>query len=1022
MSLTTLGVREHCRGRAVPRSWNLLRLFCALLMSGGLAATAAAQQAQQQGRVTGVVIDSLSGAPLAGVQVYLEGSALGALTRQNGRYVISNVPPARYQLRAERIGMTLALREITVGPGATIEANFSLEVKALGLDEIVVTGTAGAARRREIGNSITQINVAALPQRPVDVSSMLQATAPGIEVTNGGAGAGQGTKIRLRGSKSLEMGSNPIIYIDGVRMMTGAFPVQAAKDQGNRAANVTQSPLDMINPNDVERIEVIKGSAATTLYGTEASAGVIQVFTKRGSQGAPVWSMEMQQGTQWSQRFGAGNAPYVFMEPWICTGFLKCGKYMDKITTRFSDGTETTREMGGKAHTQMYAGSVRGGGQQLQYFTSGELFDERGNTPNDNLKKWAARSNFTYSPAAELQFQWNTAYMMQDQTNSAQGNNAEGLELNVFRQNANYFTNKADSLINRVFDQTLTSEIERFTTGATATYSPLTNLSNRITIGYDFSNQDTRNIRPFDFFAHPEGIIHASTWQKRILTIDYVGSYNFDLLSNVRSNFSWGGQAVGDETRQIEGYGRIFAAKEPTLSSASSVLGYESRAKLWNAGFFLQNIFDITNKYFLTVGMRVDGNSAFGQGFGLQVYPKASASWVVSDEGFWNESWGQIKLRTAYGRAGRAPGAFDAARTWTNTGLAGDAAFAPSNFGKRDLGPEVTGEFEAGFDGSWLADRFRATYTYYHQLTKDALLNINQIPSQGFTQSQLTNVGEIENKGQELNFEVSPLRRANWGFDVGVNISTNHSKILSHIDTVNVGRPISYSLHELIRNPEATPPSTVDISGNTIYNLRVCNDDPAAGVAFTAAGVPCRLQNQFRGSNLPTRTISGFTTLRLPYGVSVSARGEYRGGHYFTGFNAGPIAVGRGVRSPVCDQYYSKPDPDTFLKPGTPALWVARCTPTIAQGYSMDADYFKLRSLSATIPVDFAFPDRIQNSTLTLALGNLYTWSRESLFGTYGIETFGNTGINSEAASTGFATNERIPPTTTFRASLRVTF
>jgi hypothetical protein len=125
----------------------------------------------------------------------------------------------------------------------------------------------------------------------------------------------------------------------------------------------------------------------------------------------------------------------------------------------------------------------------------------------------------------------------------------------------------------------------------------------------------------------------------------------------------------------------------------------------------------------------------------------------------------------------------------------------------------------------------------------------------------------------------------------------------------------------------------------------------------------------------------------------------------------------------VCEPYYSKPDPNTFLKPETPALWVARCTPSLnGIGYSMDADYFKLRSLSMTIPTDFAFPDRIQNSTLTLAFGNLYTWSRESLFGTYGIETFGNAGINSEAASTGFATNERIPPTTTFRASLRVTF
>ncbi len=1017
--------------RSTTPSSILLRGFLTLTLSAGLTTTALAQQAQQAGRITGVVTDSLSGAPLGGVQVFLEGSALGAMTNQAGRYTIGNVPPARYQLRAERIGMTLALREITVEPGGTVEANFTLTVKALGLDEIVVTGTAGAARRREVGNSVTQINLAALPDRPVDVSDVLQASAPGIEVTQGGGGAGQGSKIRLRGVKSLEMGSDPIIYIDGVRMMTGAFEVRAAKDQGNRAANVTQSPLDMINPNDVERIEVIKGSAATTLYGTEASAGVIQVFTKRGSQGAPVWTFEMQQGTQWSQRFGMGDdvfrigpdsirvtTKYMYMDPWICTGFLQCGQFMHQ------------------AWTQVYSGSVRGGGQSLQYFTSAELFDEKGNTPNDGIEKWTARSNFTYTPFADLQLQLNTAYMNQAQTNSAQGNNAEGLELNVFRQNQNYFANNDPNLIKRVFDQTLDTEIERFTSGATATYSPLANLTNRFTIGYDFSNQEIRNIRPFGFFAHPEGIIHVANYERRILTFDYVGSFAFNLLSDLRSNFSWGGQAVGDEERLVEGYGVGFpGAAEPTVNSAATVTGYEDRQKVWNAGFFLQNIFDLQNKYFLTFGMRVDGNSAFGGDFGLQFYPKASLSWVISDEGFWRPSWGQIKLRSAYGLAGRAPGAFDAVRTWDNVALAGEAAFTPDNVGNANLGPEVTSEFEAGFDASWLDDRIRAGYTYYYQLTKDALLEFAQIPSNGFTQAQLTNVGKIRNLGSELSLDVSPIRRANLGLDLGLNLSTNYSKVKEHIDPDDENRPVLYTLYTLIRHPEAVPPFAVSSSGLVTYTLRVCNDDPAAGAAYTAPGVPCRMTEQFRGPNLPTEILSGYTTVRLPFGISLSARGEYRGGHYANMPN--PIPIGRSVRSPACFPYYANQN-DVQLKEDVPAQWVARCTPSLATGYSIDADYFKLRSLSATIPLNIAVPDRtaaargpsgppegafrsfLQNATLTLTLNNLYTWSREGLFGTYGFENFTNSGIALE--QTGITSNERIPPPTTFRASLRVTF
>ena len=1013
----TLGKRHHReRGSGIdgPSGRRMLLQGCfAMLLTAALAAATDAQQEAQRGRISGIVVDSLSGAPLAGVQVYVPGQTIGALTRQNGRFVIPNVAPGRYELRAERVGMTVVTKTVVVDAGATAEVNFALDVKALGLDEIVVTGTAGAARRREVGNSISQINPVTLPEKPVDVTDMLQATASGVEVTLGGGGAGQGSKIRLRGSKSIEMGSDPIIYIDGVRMMTGAFPVQAAKDQGNRAANVTQSPLDMVNPHDVERIEVIKGSAATTLYGTEASAGVIQIFTKRGSQGAPVWSIETQQGTMWSQRFGAGDAKYMYMDPWICTGFLKCGEY-----------THT-------AHTQMYSASVRGGAQNFQYFSSGELFDEKGNTPNDGLKRWAARSNFTYSPASELQFQLNTAYMNQDQTNTAQGNNAEGLELNVFRQTQNYFADNDPLLINRVLNQTLASGIERFTTGGAVMYTPNANLSNRFLIGYDYSNQETRNIRPFGFFAHPEGIIHVSNYQRRILTFDYVGSFSFDLMSRLRSSFSWGGQAVGDETTQVEGYGTgIEGAEEPTLESATTALGYEERSKVWNAGFFLQNIFDLRNRYFLTLGLRVDGNSAFGSGFGLQAYPKVSGSWVVSDEGFWKESFGEVKLRVAYGQSGRAPGAFDAVRTWTKTPLKGEPAFSPENVGNPDLGPEVTAEIEGGVDGSWLDNRLRATFTYYRQRTKDALIELDQMPSLGFTQAQLTNVGEIENKGVELSVEASPFRSKTWGVDLGLNLTTNYSKVLSHVDPEDVDRPIAYSLHTLIRHPNAIPcasgtsPSAAAPCMPTALQLRVCNDDPTAGSAYTAPGVPCRMTNQFRGPNLPTTFLSGYTTFRLPLDISLSVRGEYRGGHYTTGIN--PIAIARSVRSPVCEPYYANEE-NVQLRAETPALWVARCTPAIASaggggGYSSKADYFKLRSISATFPIDFAFPQRVQDATLTITMNNVWTWSRESLFGTYGFENFGNEGIVDEDASTGISSNERIPAPTTLRAALRITF
>jgi outer membrane receptor protein involved in Fe transport len=980
------------------------------LLAFGLGAPGA--HAQSTGRVVGQITQSSSGAPVSEAQIYIRGLDVGTFSRQDGRFILLNVPVGTHELRAERIGLGAVTQSITMTAGGSLEINFQMEAQALGLDEIVVTGTAGAARRREVGSSITQINVTELPDRPVNVSSMLQASAPGIELTGGGGGAGQGSLIRLRGTNSLNMGSDPIIYIDGVRMMSGAFPNQPAKDQSNRSANVTQSPLDLLNPNDIERIEVIKGSAATTLYGTEASAGVIQVFTKRGSQGAPVWTAEVQQGTGWSQRFGAGDistqydavgtSKYMYMDPWICTGFLKCGDFANT------------------AHTQSYAASVRGGGQNLQYFTSGELFDEQGNTPNDTMERWTVRGNFTFTPINDLRFQWNSGYTNQAQTNTAQGNNAQGLELNVFRQNQNYFADGNPELINRTLDQTLASNIERFTTGGTVTYSPLVDFTTRLTIGYDLSTQETRNIRPFGFFAHPEGIIHNSTYQNRVLTFDYVGTFSFDLAEGVRSNLSWGGQTLGDEMRRVEGYGRDFpGAAFPTVNSASNAQGYEERSRVWNAGFFFQNIFDISNKYFVTAGVRFDGNSAFGKNFGLQMYPKASLSWIISDEDFWQPTWGQVKLRTAYGQSGRAPRAFDAVRTWQNVGFLGQASFAPQNVGNPDLGPEVTGEFEFGADASWMSDRIRSGFTYYRQLTKDALLNVQPIPSEGFTANRLTNVGEIENKGMELSLDLSLIQRANFGWDVGGSFSTNSSEVLSWTtpDAVQIGRSVLYSTHTIVRNGHVVPPSvtTLALCSAVLTSLGL---DPL-DISQLPSDRACRETGVYRGSNLPTRFINGNTTVRLPRGISVSTRGEFRGGHFTTGLN--PIPIGRSVRSPVCEPYYANQD-NVALKPDTPALWVARCVPGLATGYSQKADYFKLRSISMSVPMDFAFPDRVQNATLTIVMGNVYTWAGESMFGTWGYENFSNAGLGGTTQQTGIDNNERIPAPTTLRASLRITF
>ena len=271
-------------GGGVSRAATLLAVAAALALPAAAFA--------QDGTVTGTVTDAASQRPVGSAQVHLVGTGLGTLSRDNGRFVVLNVPAGEYTLRAERIGYTTMDIQITVAAGATLQQDFSIASQPLGLDEIVVTGTAGAARRREIGSTISQLDVdAQVVGPPTNVDALLQARVPGMSVTQSSASSGGGAMIRLRGNVSMTQSNQPLIYIDGVRVRSAGFAKNVPPiGYSGRSNNDVSSPLNSVNPQDIERVEVIKGAAATTLYGTEASAGVIQIFTKRGSIGEATWT------------------------------------------------------------------------------------------------------------------------------------------------------------------------------------------------------------------------------------------------------------------------------------------------------------------------------------------------------------------------------------------------------------------------------------------------------------------------------------------------------------------------------------------------------------------------------------------------------------------------------------------------------------------------------------------------------------------------------------------------------------
>ena len=937
------------------------------------------------GTVNGTVRRAGSDAPLAGVQVTIAGTRLGSVTKDDGSYVINGVPAGAQRVEARLIGSAPKITPVTVIAAGTARVDFSLSATALTLEEVVVTGTAGQARRREVGNSISAVRADATPEAQTNVSALLQGRVAGASVQLSGGSAGAGASIRLRGISSVALSNQPLVYVDGVRVRSDEYPKNmpaGGASPGLRGPNVYASPLNDIDPNDIERIEIIKGAAATTLYGTEAAAGVIQIFTKKGtSDSRATWNFQTNQGFNRERPFGIDDGS-------PCNKTTECGKYLF-INPWLRDGRR-----------QAYLGSVSGGVSTIHYFVSGGFDDNKGVLPLDDEQKINVRGNFTFQPTQKLTFEWTSAYERDSITNTPAGNNAAGITLNAFRRNRNYFGSSAIDTISQVLSYQLNTWINHSVMGGTINYAPVPSVTNRFTIGLDRSELENRNLRPFGFVSLKQGGLSDQHWSSQMVTANYVGNFDHDVRlagTGLHSTFAWGAQSTTTDVRDLQSYTEGFPGPGvPTVSSGSQWNGIENRTRVVTAGFFFQEMLGWRDRLFLTAGVRFDGNSAFGKNLGLQQYPKVSASYVVSDEDFFPKKLGTLKLRAAFGEAGRAPGAFDAIRTYLPVGWGGAAAFRTNTVGNPDLGPERSKETELGLDASTLNERVTFELTYYTTKTVDALLPVRQIPSEGFLASQLENVGTLRKNGLEMQIAGDVLRARPVTWNLGVTAAFNHSKTLS------LGGAPKFQIGNYGWIVEGEP--VADIRGRKITNA----DDIAD---------PQIVEDYNFGPSQPTRIFGLTTSFRFPRGIELSARGEYQGGNYLDE-DASYQALSRAVQWPLCFDapgYTSGATDQSQWTAWERSICVSKnVRPDM---FLFPADFFKLRDVTLRAPIPQRLLTGAHAGSVSLSVQNWYRWQRKE-FRLFDPEMAGNDGFNSTVRYI----SEHIPAPATVIAQLRLTF
>ncbi len=905
---------------------GLLRFSIAALTIFAFAGDVAAQVV---GTVNGTVTRRSNREPVAGAQVSVVGTNLGALTGNQGRFSISGVPAGSQEIRVDFIGFGQVTRTVVVPAGGEVTVNIELRAEAITLEGVVVTGTAGQARRREIGNSIAQISAAEIENSIIaDVGDVLQGRAAGVTVVDNSGQVGTASAIRLRGNNSLSQGNYPLVYIDGIRVRN--------TDLGNFADEVNQntSPLNDINANDIERVEVIKGAAATTLYGTEAAGGVIQIFTKRGAAGAPAWSFNMDQGINYMGHVGPDEA-------WNSTGWNlnDCSAF---------PGCPSNGSWFRRGYVQRYNMSVRGGSESVNYFLSGGWGDEAGVVDPQGEERYQVRGNFGFRPDENLTIRFNTSYTHRAVQWFPDGNNAEGLVLNVARGTAGYTPNADHSVI---FQMKLNTLTDHFTTGMNLLWDQGNGINHRLNVGLDWAESDYTEEKPWGFWRDFQGAREVDQVFSHKLTLDYAGSWDRN-FGSFASQFSWGGQLFDDFINRINGFSEAFAGPgDKDLSSGAITEAFENRLSITNGGFFFQERLGWNDKLFVTVGARVDGHSTFGDDFGLQTYPKASLSYVISDEDWFPSFFESLKLRTAYGESGKAPGVFDATRTFEPiAGDEGQPGLAKANLGNPELGPERSQELEMGFEGAVWNGRFIFDYTYYNQKTIDALVNVVQPPSQGFLGSQLENVGEISNWGHEITGNLTVLDYPNLTLDVGGNYAWNKSMVdelggdLTRIDlawrnAIVEGMEFPVFCNEFVQNPDEFADPVIE--------------DDCVGPLY------------------PRHQYGLRTSIAIGQRLALDVLGEGQTGHWLSSGTAHQNT--RRQQNPLCEDVWAADDANQPLDRFT-ALERGRCLDSAYGLWTQRADFFKLRSasLSYRLP-ESMLPGGIRAATLRLQGRNLFT-------------------------------------------------
>jgi TonB-linked SusC/RagA family outer membrane protein len=960
----------------------------------------AAQQPQDQRApagtavVRGRVVDRDGGAPVNVAQVSVVGQRVGASTNATGEFIIRGVAPGTLTIRVARIGYSPTSQTVTVAQDATVTLTLTLARAAAQLEQVVTTAS-GERTRREYGNVVAVIAADSIKKtQPVTtVNELLQARTPGLQVIQGSGQTGASSSIRIRGQSSLSLTNEPLIIVDGVRYDNSPVSGNFSTQRVNRFSD--------FNPEEIESVEVLKGPSAASLYGTAAANGVIVIKTKRGRASArPQWTLFGEGGLvqqpaewetnwrSWGRNLNAQGQPVG--GPILCRISAAANRQctVDSVTSfnPFENRASAYLADGPRSNLGV---QVSGGSEQLRYFFAvtrqdetgpyqmpdseiTRLTAERGRRPTDlqirpnQLDQTNLRGNFGFALARNAQLDVSTSYSDRTLYTPFDGGFFAGLTFQMmtapgFRTATNGTQREFVGDIMSI-EQKLAQQ--RFVGSASLAYTPLPWLQARAVVGLDQANSYNRRMQRFGEGPRvglawgprgQEGGIDNDRSDNRRYSVDLGATATWNATQAIVSKTTVGAQWFRDGLYQAQGQGYGFAPGVITPNSASQRQSWEFTTENATYGAFLEQQVGWRDRLIGAVGVRTDQNSAFGRNVGNTVYPRASLSYVISEEPWFPETnlLNRMRLRSAWGRAGVQPGTIAALQFLGAVTVPLGGAEAPAlriaSIGNEALRPEVTTELEMGFDAGLLNDRVNVEATLFNKISRDALFQRPLPPSYGAGANQWQNLAKVQNRGVELSVDFGLLRTKPFSWDV----RANGSRIVNRL--VDAGGA-----------PLPAPVGARNVVGYPLFGLWerpiLSYEDRNGDRVLVESEITVGTADAFRGSTIPVLE-GGLTNIfgLFDGAIRVSTLFDYRGQFY----NQWGYQNQRCVATGNCE---------AVNNPGAPfdeqaaAVMANSSTNRTQWGFFVPNDFVRFRELSVSYNLPTAFARRARASSASLVL------------------------------------------------------